>query len=97
MIALTHVHCWAQVADCTDAGVAPPEDWATGFHALTLGLGTCGVLQLIMKLLDLNPHLLAAQVHTGWVYHLLLLLLHSGLLLQLLLLCSSYAQHMCCA
>ena len=62
--------CTLQVAGCTDAGVAPPEEWATGFHALALGPLTAGILRLVMQLAQCMPHLVAAQVrriHTQWL------------------------------
>ena len=53
-----------QVAECTAAGVAPPDNWAAGFHALVLGPGTLGTLRLLVGLLQRRPHLLSPQV--GW-------------------------------
>jgi hypothetical protein len=54
--------CALQVAGCTDAGVAPPEDWASGFHALALGPLTVGILRLVVQLAQCMPHLVTAQV-----------------------------------
>lgn len=50
---------------CTDAEVAPPEDWAADFHALALGPATCGILRLLVELLHGMPQLMTAQV--GWL------------------------------
>ena len=55
--------CTLQVTSCTDAGVAPPDDWASGFHALTLGPLTVGILRLLALMVQSMPHMLAAQVH----------------------------------
>ena len=51
-----------QVAGCTDAGVAPPEGWASGFHALALAPATVGILRLVAQMTQCMPHLVAAQV-----------------------------------
>lgn len=46
---------------CTAADVAPPEDWASGFHSLTLGPAAYGALRLVVALLQHLPHLASAQ------------------------------------
>lgn len=51
-----------QLSECTAAGVAPPDSWATGFHALVLGPSTLGILQLIQGLVQSRPRLLSSQV-----------------------------------
>ncbi len=51
-----------QVADCTSADVPPPSDWAAGWHALVLGPGSCGILRLLVQLLERVPEFLSAQV-----------------------------------
>lgn len=47
---------------CTAADVAPPEDWTSGFHALTLSPAAYGALRLVAALLQRLPHLASAQV-----------------------------------
>lgn len=51
-----------QLSECTAAGVAPPDSWATGFHALSLGPSTLGILQLIRGLVQRRPRLLSPQL-----------------------------------
>lgn len=55
-------HPAVQVAECTSAGVAPPDHWDVGFHALTLGPGTRGILHLLVGLLERWTELVTAQV-----------------------------------
>lgn len=51
-----------QVAECTCADVPPPSDWAAGFHALVLGPGSCGILRLLVEVLERVPEAMTAQV-----------------------------------
>jgi len=51
-----------QVAGCTGAEVAPPEDWAAGCHALVLDVGSCGILRLVARLVECLPETVAEQV-----------------------------------
>lgn len=57
--------CLLQVAECTSADVPPPSEWAAGFHALVLGPASCGILRLVVDLLELVPEAVTAQVGTA--------------------------------